>query len=109
VDTGLLLLFIAFISLVIADYFLTNEGVIKRGYPERTPFRKEIMTKYGNEKGNVLSSLISAGIGIFILIFFSTMEYFISELHLAGIIVFMILTGLLLAVVIINAVQLLKG
>jgi len=108
-DTRLLLLFIIFISLVIADYFLTDEGVIKRRHPERMSYRKELMTKYGNKKGNMLSSLIIAGIGIFILIFSSTMEYYIPVIPLAGIIVFIILAGCLLFFVIIDAKQLLKG
>jgi hypothetical protein len=103
------LLFIAFISLVIADHFLTYEGVIRRGLPERMPFTKQLMEKYGKEKGLKVSSLIRVGIGIFILIFFSAMEYFIPEIHLSGIIIFKILAVLLLIVVILDVVQLLKG
>ena len=108
-DTWLLLLFIAFISLVIADHFLTYEGVIRRGLPERMPFTKQLMEKYGKEKGLKLRTLISVGIGTFCLIFLFVMEYFIPEIHLAGIIIFVILAVLLLTVVIIDVVKLLKG
>ena len=110
-DTSLLLLFITFILLVIADYFLTHEGVVRRGYPEIMYGRKELMKKCGNEKGSKISSLIMVGFGIFVFIFFSVMEYFnseISEIHLAGIIIFVIFAVLLLTVVIIDVVHLLK-
>ena len=67
------------------------------------------MKNYGKEKGSKISSLIMAGFGIFVFIFFSVMEYFIPEIHLAGIVIFVILAVPLLTVVIIDVVKLLKS
>ena len=87
---------------------MTHEDVVRRGYPEIMCGRKE-HEKYGKEKGSKISSLIMVGFGIFVFIFFSVMEYFIPEIHLAGMVIFVILAVLLLTVVIIDVVKLLKS
>jgi hypothetical protein len=100
--------FIVFISLVIADHFLTYEGVVKNEYQERMLFTKQFMEKYGPQKGLKLRTLMLAGFGTLILMFFSAMECFRPGIHLAGVTILAILTIYFLAVVILNVIQLLK-
>jgi len=107
-DTWLLLLFIIFISLVIADHFLTYEGVIRRGLPEFMPCTKQLMEKYGKEKGLKVSSLIKVGFGIIFLVVVFAMRLIRPEFQLSGAIAFAILDILFLCIVIRNCQNLYK-
>jgi hypothetical protein len=103
-DAWLLLLFIVFISLVIADGFLTYVGV-RRGHIERMSGTKQFIKKYGLGKAIVGTRLILVSLGT---VFF-LMDLIMPETHLLDTVILGILIIFLSYVVIQNCVQLLKG
>lgn len=100
-------LFIAFISLVIVDAFLTYIG-IKRGHQERMDGTKKLIEKYGLKKGLEVKTLLLVAIGIFFLIVFFTMESIIPNIQLAIIVILAVIVILFSGIAIQNIVQLLK-
>jgi hypothetical protein len=107
IDLLLPTLFIAYISLVILDHFLTIIG-IRRGFSERMRGTKALIEKHGLEKGMKIRTAIEIGIGTIILMLYFILDFFIPNIHISIDIVYLLLV-IAFSIITINNVHTLRN